>query len=159
MAWLDDAKPSRRKSQCPCIRFLLMLCRNGGNVAPTGRPTIGSSPASIMEDGSHIGDKQSCVNSSDPPHKSSASKNVLASTRFDIRFRHYYEALERNSRSCRSCCDIPLCDPLWTSTHRQSRRLSAKRRRRSCLWCFLRRQGARLSQTSKRSLQREPWQW
>jgi hypothetical protein len=54
----------------------------------------------------------------------------------DIRTRLSCGVLEQNSKSCRNYCGIPICDPHWMSTPRQSRRPNMQLRQPSCRWCF-----------------------
>ncbi len=76
-------------------------------------------------------------------------------TRSGIRTRLSCGVWEQNSKSCRNCCGIRLCDPHWMCTHRRSRQPNMQLRQPSCRWCFRARQVERHNRRDQVTLPRE----
>lgn len=84
---VGPCKTSHRKSPCPFIHALPMLCQTGENSAFTRSQMIGFLPAGAIGVGDRIGDKRSCANTFGRLHKELESRNALAGTRFVTRIR------------------------------------------------------------------------
>src|SRR6202022_4698861 len=132
-----------------------MRSSNGDKFAATTSQATGFLQADGTVDGRRSGGRRFCVDIFVLSRSVPEFRSNSAGTRSGIRTRLSCGEWEQNSKSCRNCCGIQLCDPHWMCTHRQSRQPNMQLRQPSCRWCFRARQMERHNSRDQVTLPRE----